>query len=121
MCALESQTQRHLNLPRTSNRFVGDTQAAERRADVQSSCGSLVERGVARTQRRGRALLREALEARVLSYIVDRDVEARSVRQVINIEAVFQGSMLCDLRHLHQRDVRTPLPGLPEDLSLIHI
>src|SRR6185369_17601902 len=117
----ERQTQRHLNLPRASDRFIGDTQTAQVRAHIQRSGSGLIERRVTRTQSRRRALLWEALEAGVLRNVIDRDIEARRVGQVVDIETVLQRSVLGDLRHLNQRKVRASLPGLPKDIALAMI
>ena len=111
---LETEAQRHLDLPRASDGLIRDAQAARGWADVQRSC----EVRVARIRCGWRTCDGKAIEVNVLADVVDWNVEARGVGQVENVEAELQGGMLGDLSELHQRDVRAPLPGLPENIAL---
>src|SRR5580704_5916046 len=111
---LETEAQRHLDLPRTSDGLIRDAQATRGWADVQRSC----EVRVARIRCGGRTNDGKAIEINILAYIVDWNVEARGVGQVENVEAELQGGTLGDLSKLCQRDVRAPLPRLPENIAL---
>ena len=46
------------------------------------------------------------------------NVKARMVRQVENIEAVFQLEPFRNVRHLHDGEVAALLPGLAENVAL---
>src|SRR5580692_6894761 len=111
---LETEAQRHLDLPRASDGLVRDAQAARGWADVQRSC----EVRVARIRCGWRTNDGKAIEVDVLADVVDWNVETRGVGQVENVEAELQGGTLGDLGELDQRDVRAPLPGLPENIAL---
>ena len=62
--------------------------------------------------------MRKALEGWVLGDVIDRDIETGRIGQVEDIEAVLHGHPLGDLSYLHERNVRAPLPRLPEDIAL---
>ena len=97
--ALERQAQRHLNLARAADRFVGDAETAKRGTHVKRGDA---ETAIARGDRRGQSLLREAVEVDVLTNVIDRNVEARRVGEVINIETISKGETLCKLCHFDQ-------------------
>ena len=83
----EHEAQRHLDLSRASDRFVGDSQSALVGTDIKRSAGrTLVETGVTRTLCRRQAGNRKALKADVLADVVDGNIEARRVGQVEDIE-----------------------------------
>ena len=111
----ESETERHLNLARTADGFVGDAKTAEAEAHVK--CGH-VEAAVARRDCGRQSLLREAVEVDVLADIVDWDIEAGGIGQVIHVEAVAKGEALGQLCHFDVGDICATLPGLPEDVAL---
>jgi len=60
----------------------------------------------------------EIVEEQVLRDVVDRNVEARSICEVEDLEAEFEGGSLGQLRELHQRDVGPLLPSLAKDVAL---
>ena len=110
---LEHEAQRHLDLSRASDGLVRDTQTALAWADVEGC-----EVCVARIRRSGLADIGKADEVDVLAHAVDRDVEARSVGHVEDIDGKLHGRTLGYLGCLYERDVRAPLPRLPEDIAL---
>src|SRR3984957_20552129 len=94
---LETEAQRHLDLPRTSDGLIRDAQATRGWADVQRSC----KVRVARIRCGWGTNDGKAIEINILAYIVDWNVEARGVGQVENVEAELQGGTLGDLSELH--------------------
>lgn len=98
---LEGKPKRHLDLTRAADGFVDDSQAA---------------RGWRRVKRR--TVDWEIVEEEVLRDIVDRDVEARRVGEVENVEAEFERSPFSDLRDFYNREVSSLLPSLTEDVAL---
>ena len=58
------------------------------------------------------------VERLVLVHVVLRNVEARSVGEVVDIEGVVQFELVVDRQVLDQRSVSAPLPGLAEDVAL---
>jgi len=84
------------------------------RADIEGCVGSIARRNrLQADQRTGKPL-------KLMFWLtsVNRDIETRGVSQVENIEGVLQGGTLGDLGHLHERDIRAPLPGLSKDIAL---
>src|SRR5258707_798243 len=75
--ALEGEAERHLNLSRTPNRLVHDTQAARCWRGIQI-----------------RTVDREIVEKQVLRDVVDGDVEARRIGEVEDLEAELERSPL---------------------------
>ena len=90
-----------MNLPGASNRLIHDPQAARcwRGIKIRTVDGEIVEK-------------------QVLRDVVDGDVEARRICEVEDLEAELEGSLLGQLRELHQREVGPFLPGLAEDVAL---
>src|SRR6266403_3381146 len=109
--ALEGEAERHLNLSRTPDRLVHDPQTAESGTCIEAQVG-LVKIAAIRTGRW------EIVEEQVLRDVVDRNVEARSICEVEDLEAEFEGGSLGQLRELHQRDVGPLLPSLAKDVAL---
>ena len=60
----------------------------------------------------------KAVEVDILSDVVNWNVETGSVGHIEDVHFVRQRVTLGDLRALSNRDVRAPLPGLPEDIAL---
>jgi hypothetical protein len=114
--ALEGEAERHLNLSRTPNRLVHDPQTAESGTCIEAQVG-LAKIAAIRSLRR-RTGRWEIVEEQVLRDVVDRNVEARSICEVEDLEAEFEGGSLGQLRELHQRDVGPLLPGLAKDVAL---
>lgn len=110
---LEQHAQRHLDLPRAADGFVGDAQAAQARALIQRG-----EAGVARLCRSGLPGVGEAVEVDVLIDVVDREIEAGGVGQVEHIEGVAHRDSVVHLGHFHERNVGAALPGLAENIAL---
>src|SRR5580692_8995604 len=113
--SLESQLQRHLNLPR----------AADRMRHVPQSAGAVVEAFVGLGAARGApsggsrcAHGRELVVVLILENLVPGNVEAGRVGQVVHIKGVLEVDALFDIGHLDQRNVRALLPSLPEDIPL---
>src|SRR5450755_2691937 len=108
----ESEPQRHLNLPRTADGLVGYAQSG----------GRIVEaavRDVATICRQWRCSNhRKLIVELVLRNIVDGNVEARGIRQVENVQAVFQRVTLGELSNFDEGNVSALLPCLPEDVAL---
>src|SRR5580704_7995902 len=98
---LEAEFERHLNLPRAADSLVHDPQSAQRGRRVQR-----------------RTVDRKIVEEQILRYVVHRNVETGGIGHVEHIEAESHGDPLRELRHPDRRDVRPPLPGLTEDVSL---
>ena len=109
----ESQVQRHLNLARAAYRFIDDAQATQSRTGIQS-----LIRAVAACRPCRLAVDREVVEEEILRDIVDGDVEAGGVGKVEDLEAELGADAFGDLRGLHQGDVGSLLPGLPENIAL---
>ena len=61
---------------------------------------------------------RKAVEVDVLGHVVNRDIETRGVSHVEDIERELQGRALGYFRYLRERNVRAPLPGLAENITL---
>src|SRR5208282_3602148 len=111
---LEGEAQRHLDLPRAADGLVGDAQTARSWTLVQGCVG-----GVARSRRCWLSKnVGKAVVVDVLADVVDRDIEARSVGQVVDLEHVLQRVPLRELGCLDERDVSAVLPRLPEDVAL---
>ena len=61
---------------------------------------------------------RKAVEVDVLGHFVNRNIETRSISHVEDIERELQGGALGYFRYLRERNVRAPLPGLAESITL---
>ncbi len=113
---LERHAKRHLNLSRAADCF-GDL--AEPAGRVKKGVPKL---GACRAEllwlEEGHTFDGECAECQVLRDVVDRNVEAGRVRQVEDVEAVLQRNLLRQLCRLQDRDIRNPLPRLPEDVAL---
>ena len=117
---LEKYAERHLNLPRASDRLhdLSETCGAEIEPVGRGGCAASGGQSRGRTRPIRRLGHRERAEGQVLIHIVNRYVEAWVVRQVVNINAVFQPDPLRYLRLFHNRNIAAFLPGLPENVSL---
>ena len=88
---LECESQRHLNLPRAADgvdrlsqtgRALVKVASDERTSAVGRTLRSRGD-GIRRGRRR-----RKRVEGQILTHIINRDVEAGSIRQVVDVEAV---------------------------------
>ena len=61
---------------------------------------------------------REIIEEQVLRIVVDRNVKARRIGKVENVEAELESEPLGKLRKLDHRQVGALLPRLPENVAL---
>ena len=88
---LEHEAQRHLNLPRASDRFRHLSQAAGAVEEIVGRTGGATSGRARRGRWRGcRARLRKLAEGQVLRDVIDGDVEAGRIRQIENVKGVFQ-------------------------------
>ena len=117
--SLEGKGKRHLNLSIASYHLGHLSQSARAIVEVASDKDfSIIARAL--LGRRGGHLpgLWKLTVIRVLTDVIDGNVEARRIRQVEHIEGELQRNPLVDWGRLQEGDVRILLPGLTEDIAL---
>ncbi len=100
-------------LPRASDGFVDNAQAAQRGTRIETRLTKIL----AIVLRRGTEY-REVVEEEVLGDIIDGDVEAGRVGQVKHVQGVLERQTLLQLGGLDDRNVGASLPSLAEDVAL---